>query len=180
MQLRFSTRRDVIYLWAPVFTAWFTVPSFHFSTWANLCMNVGCAGLASLAARSVAAPWQRLFLCGICVHFEWLHLPTAGTRGIFAGPLGSLLRTPQKGEGELSRAQKSKWHLPVVGGWQRVSSASTNSEARVTRNLYLALLPPRHCRFPSLKMTGTRCLRPHFLPFLLSLKLLFPILCASS
>lgn len=93
---KFSTHRNFIYLWDPMFTAWFTVTSFYFSFWANLFMNIGHVDLTSLAMRRSIAMLSWSCLCGICVYFEWLHLPTVGVRDIFSGALGLLLRTLQE------------------------------------------------------------------------------------
>lgn len=71
--------------------------SFQFSIWANLCVDIGHVDLTLAARRSIAMSSWSLFLGGINVYFEWLHLPTVGVRDVFAGVLGLLLMTAGEG-----------------------------------------------------------------------------------
>lgn len=156
-----------------VFTAWFTVTGFHFSIWANLYMNIGYVDLTSLAARrSIAMPSSCLFLHGICVEFEWLHLPTVGVRDVFAGALGLLLKIlcrRRKAEGSCQSSRRMCGSFLRLGAGQEYA-IHLQTKARPSKfSAYLLdLADTSLLQVPILKMMCIWPLWSHFLLCLFS------------
>lgn len=155
-----------------VFTAWFTVTGFHFSIWANLYMNIGHVDLTSAieeidcnAVIMCFSPWN------LCI--VWMTAPAhGGGEGHLCRDSGVLLMT-------LCRRRRLRGVVKAAGecvaafcGWglaESVQSISRPKPGPLSLVLiYLTLLTPHYCRFPSLKMMCIWCLWSHFLLSLFS------------
>lgn len=116
-----------------------------------------------------------LLLCGICLCFEWLHLPTVGGEGHLCRGFGVITHDSAGGEKLRGIVKGMEAHMASFGSGGLAECVQSIYKLKCPCNqktlslllAYLTLLTPYYYRFPFFKVMGVCFLWPHFLLSLL-------------